>query len=68
MGFLLQIQTVPKAQFSLRLTEKVPVRDIEIEPEAETRDVSTKKIEKILDAFKEEDKIDLSMVEKLKKN
>ena len=60
------MQTVPEAQFLLRLPEKVPVREIEIESEAETPDVFLNTIEKIIDAFKEEDEIDLARVEKLK--
>ena len=64
--FFSRMQTDPEAQFSLRLTEKVPVREIEIESEAETPDVSLNTIEEIIDAFKEEDEIDLAMVEKLK--
>ena len=64
--FISRMQTDSEAQFFCRLTEKVPVREFEIELEAETPDVSLNTIEKIIDAFKEEDEIDLAVVEKLK--
>ena len=44
----------------------MPVGEDEIESEAETPDVSLKTNEKFIDAFKEEDDIDLALVEKLK--
>ena len=42
------MQTYPEAQFSLRLTEKVPVRKIEIESKVETPNISLTQLRSFL--------------------
>ena len=58
------MQTNLESQFSLGLEEKQPVREIELESEAKKTDVSLNIIEKILNAFKVEDDIDLARLKK----
>ena len=65
-NFFSRMETDQEAQFSLHITKKLPVNENEIESEAKTPDVSLNTIEKFIDTFKEEDEIDLAMVEKLR--
>ena len=65
-NFFSRTETDQEAQFSLQLTNKLPVSENEIESEAAKPDASLNTIEKIFDTFKEEDEIDLAMVEKLR--
>ena len=52
--FLSRMQTDPNASLSLRLTDKIPVREIHIDSTAKVPDASLNSVEEIQEAFPEQ--------------
>ena len=65
--FLSRMQTDPSASLSLKLTDKIPVREIYVDTRARVPDASLKLVQSINEAFSETEQVDEALVANLQR-